>query len=233
MKNKDIKEAYLKTKENAWSYASHKSEASRLAAIPEELLADPQALYEHFTRAGYKPYTIKTLFVRASQLHEFAYPNKPNKVKRYMQEHARLFKAVYSPKRPAMSFATAVERVKAELSPELRAQALALLASGLRISEANAVKDGVVFGKGNKARAVHNAPQVKIEQHKLRRALKPLGLTPHMLRKLAATRAVELGARESELLTLFGWSSMQTASYYLTASGVDNISKKLLESTKL
>lgn len=224
-----IKEQYLLSKRDSWSYASYKSEASRLASIPDAFLPnDPAGFYEHLVKANYKPYSIKTLFIRASELVDFGYPNQSNKFKQFMRERARLFKAVYSPKRPPMDFATAVARIKAELTPELAAQALALLSSGLRISEANAVKFGAVIGKGNKSRQVYNAPQVTIEPHKLRRALKPLGLTPHSLRKLAATRAVELGARESELLALFGWSSMQTASYYLTASGVDNISKKLL-----
>lgn len=224
-----IKQAYLQSKQDSWSYASYKSEASRLASIPDAYLpADPQGLYEHLVKANYKPYTIKTLFIRASELVDFGYPGQPNEFKRFMRDRARLFKNVYSPKRPPMDFATAVARIKTELSPELAAQALALLSSGLRISEANAVKIGVVIGKGNKSRQVYNAPTVTIEPHKLRRALKPLGLTPHSLRKLAATRAVELGAREADLLAIFGWSSMQTAGYYVQATNSASVAAKLL-----
>lgn len=224
-----IKEQYLLSKRDSWSYASYKSEASRLASIPDAFLPnDPAGFYEHLVKASYKPYTIKTLFIRASELVDFGYPNQSNKFKQFMRERARLFKAVYSPKRPPMDFAAAVARIKAELTPELAAQALALLSSGLRISEANAVKFGAVIGKGNKSRQVYNAPQVTIEPHKLRRALKPLGLTPHSLRKLAATRAVELGAREADLLAIFGWASMHTAGYYVQATNSASVAAKLL-----
>lgn len=224
-----IKQAYLQSKQDSWSYASYKSEASRLASIPDAYLPnDPEGFFRHCVNGGYMAYTIKTLFIRASELVDFGYPGQPNAFKRFMRERARLFKSVYSPKRPPMDFATAVARIKAELAPELAAQALALLSSGLRISEANEVKSGTVVGKGNKSRQVYNAPTVKIVPHQLRRALKPLGLTPHSLRKLAATRAVELGAREADLLAIFGWSSMQTAGYYVQATNSASVAAKLL-----
>lgn len=230
MKQLSLKQRYLASKENAWSYASYKSEASRLASIPEEYLPnDPAGFYRHCVNGGYMAYTIKTLFIRAAQLAAFGWPNQVNQYTKFMQENARLFKNAYTPKRPQLSFAEAVERIRTELKPEVAAQAFALLASGLRISEANNVKNGVVVGKGNKARQVHNAPEVRIVAHQLRKALRPLGLTPHSLRKLAATRAVELGAREAELLAMFGWNSMQTASLYVTAANTAGLAAKLKE----
>lgn len=225
-----LKQRYLASKENAWSYASYKSEASRLASIPEEYLPnDPAGFYRYCTIQSYKPYTVKTLFIRASQLAGFGWPNQENKFAKFMQENARLFKNAYTPKRPQMTFNEAVALIKANMAPELAAQAFALLSSGLRISEANNVKNGVVIGKGSKPRQVHNTPEVRIVPHQLRKALRPLGLTPHSLRKLAATRAVELGAREAELLAMFGWNSMQTASLYVTAANTAGLAAKLKE----
>jgi integrase len=225
-----LKQRYLASKENAWSYASYKSEASRLASIPDEYLPnDPASFYRYCVSNSYKPYTIKTLFIRAAQLAGFGWPDQVNQYTKFMQENARLFKNAYTPKRPQLSFSDAVTLIKANLSPDLAAQALALLSSGLRISEANNVKNGVVIGKGSKPRQVHNAPEVTIVAHQLRRALKPLGLTPHSLRKLAATRAVELGAREAELLAMFGWNSMQTASLYVTAANTASLAAKMKE----
>ena len=225
-----LKQRYLASKENAWSYASYKSEASRLASIPEEYLPnDPAGFYRHCVNGAYMAYTIKTLFIRAAQLAGFGWPNQENKFSQFMRDNARLFKNAYIPKRPQLTFGEAVTRIRAELTPEMAAQAFALLSSGLRISEANRVSMGIVVGKGNKSRQVHNAPEVTIVAHQLRRALKPLGLTPHSLRKLAATRAVELGAREAELLAMFGWNSMQTASLYVTAANTASLAAKLKE----
>lgn len=228
MSNINVKEAYLNSKANSWSYTTYKGEASRLASIPDQYLPNnPQGFYRYCVETGYKPYTIKILFIRAAQLAGFGWPKQANEFQAFMRENARLFKNAYSPKRPPMDFATAVTRIKAELSPELAQQALALLSSGLRISEANIVVNGTVVGKGNKSRPVYNAPKVTIEPAKLRRALRPLGLTPHSLRKLAATRAVALGAREAELLAMFGWASMQTASIYVTAANTADLAKQL------
>lgn len=221
-----LKQRYLESKENAWSPTTYKGERARLNQIPDEFIPEnPKGFLAYCHAQGYKPYTIKTLFIRASQLASYGgsatYAN-------YTRDNANEFKRlVYTPRKPGMSFAEAVERIKANLSEEMAKQAFALLASGLRISEANCVVDGRVIGKGGRERAVINAPKVTINATKLRRALAGIGLTPHSLRKLAATRAVELGAREADLLAIFGWTSYQTASYYVQAVNVADVAAKL------
>lgn len=224
-----LKQRYLASKEFAWSYTTYKGEASRLATIPDEYLPnDPAGLFRHLSATGYKPYTVRTIFIRASELVAFGWPKQANAYKQFIRDNARLFKNAYTPRRPQLAFDAAVAKMRTELTPELAAQAFALLASGLRVSEVNSVRaDGTVVGKGSKVRVVANKPSVVVNVAKLRRALKPLGLTPHMLRKLAATRAVELGAREADLLAIFGWTSAQTASYYVNETRAAEVAAKL------
>lgn len=225
MKNK--KQAYLNSKINSWSYATYKAEASRLASIPDELLNEPQKLYQHFVAQGYKPYTIKTLFVRASQLAEF---HGSLKVKHFMRDNARLFKHAYQPKKPGLTFDEAREAIAKIADVDVREAALGLLTSGLRISEAqqHSRVQGLVVGKGGASRAtVASKPLTKEVVRKLRKELLTIGLTPHMLRKLAATRVAELGGREADLLAIFGWRSAQVASYYVQSTRSAELLEKL------
>lgn len=216
--NNNKKQAYLNSKINSWSYATYKAEASRLASIPEELLEEPAKLYQHFVAQGYKPYTIKTLFVRASQLAEF---HGCLKVKRFMRDNARLFKYTYQPKKPVLTFEQAREAIAKIADATVRGAALGLLTSGLRISEAQQCSraQGTVVGKGGASRTtVASQPLAKEMVRKLRKELLTFDLTPHMLRKLAATRVAELGGREADLLAIFGWRSAQVASYYVQST---------------
>jgi len=225
-----IKQRYIESKQNSWSPSTIKSERARLASIPDKYLPDdPKGFHAHCLTVGMKPYTIKTLFIRAGELVSFGWPSTPNKYKQFMQANAKLFKHAYQPRRPGLTFQEAVASIKAKLPEAEACMALSLLASGLRISEANCVVNGTVIGKGGRPRQVANAPKVYIDTHKLRVALKRINLTPHMLRKLAATHAVEVGAREADLLAIFGWRSAQTASYYVQETRAREVASKLME----
>jgi integrase len=140
------------------------------------------------------------------------------------------------PKKPTVTFSEALNHLRTcqLLDEPTRVFALAMLTSGLRLSEALKVNGAtMVIGKGGKARQVYNAPLTSdgVSIKRLRTSLATVGLTPHMLRKLAATQAVELGAREADLLAMFGWSSAQTASYYVQATKTGDIAAKMKELT--
>ena len=229
----DYKKAYLESKANSWSESTLRSEAARLASLPDSLLQKPAELYDYLLKAGYAPYTIKTLFIRAAALCEFIGGKDAQICKQFIRSNSRLFKHAYQPRKVSMTYEQAMEKVSSQLAGRHKDIAIGLLVSGLRISESGAVRsDGTVIGKGAKGRAVINAAKVvrvlPSELSSFRAKLKEVtGLTPHQLRKLAATRAVELGAREAELMHIFGWSSIQTASIYVQAMGVDSIAKKM------
>ncbi len=228
----ELIDAYLSSKSTSWSDTTLKSEAARLRLIKQADLQDAAGLYKRLVKQGYKPYSIKTIFIRAGGLVEFGVasgylPPQINSFQQFLHENARLFRHAYVPKKPSCTFEEARAKINT-LEPAMQQQALALLASGLRISEAVTVRtDGTVLGKGGRRRQVINAPSCSFQIDKLRKALTSIGLTPHMLRKLAATKAVELGAREADLLAIFGWSSAQTASYYVQATNVDKVSAAL------
>lgn len=234
----NLKQAYLKSKEGAWSYATYKAEASRLAAISETYLpSDPAGLFSQLQLAGYKPYTVKVILMRAAQLVEYGQRYgyfKPgvNEFSRYIQEHAARFKYAYKPRKPSLDFKHALQFIEGIEDVQVKEAALGLLRTGLRISEAQQPSRafGSVVGKGGAARNTVALPAIaRSLVTKLRKELAKVGLTPHALRKLAATRVAELGGREADLLAIFGWRSAQVASYYVQATRSAELLAKLNE----
>ncbi len=225
-------EAYLDSKKNSWSESTMKSERARLAAIPLRLLSSPEQLLLHFKNMGYAPYTINTMFIRAAQLSAFIGGEAAHLLSDYMRNNSRVFRGAYTARTVGASFDATLEAISTRMTGKFRDVALGLLYTGLRISELMSLDEtGHVIGKGRKFRKVINHEKaVKLlhsELPKFRSELRrATGLYPHSLRKLAATRAVELGAREAELLKMFGWSSMQTASIYVQARNIEEIASK-------
>jgi integrase len=232
-------ESYIKSKAKAWSDSTLQSERYRLRGLTAELLTDPEKLWDYLTiERGLKPYAAKTAFIRAGELLEFAMktgklPKGPNVLKEWMQENARKFKSVYKRKPVGITFDEALKRIMSIEDRGIREKAFELLATGMRVNESMTLTaTGEVQAKGGGTRIVPLATEYKAESFNksvatLRRHLKPLGLTPHMLRKLCATKARELGADLPDLMARFGWRSAQTASIYLQAEKEAELNKKL------
>ena len=219
--------SYLESKKDSWSESTLRSERFRMKVLTAEHLANPQALYDQLLSEERKPYSIKTTFVRAGELAEFAIEqgllSGPNKVKEFIEKQARLFKRAYVPKTVDMTFEQAVELIEKLPNEHDRAKATELLFTGMRFSESlTLTEDGRVETKGGGFREVSLAKDMV---HKpftrchstFYKNLKKVGLTPHMLRKLCATKLASLGATEADLMKIFGWRNSQMASIYVQA----------------
>lgn len=207
--------AYIGSKKFAWSKATQRSELARLLANLDLLNQGPEAVIAQSTL---KAYSLKTLFIRAGEL--FAFCNiTPNRYKDYLRHNALQFKNSYERVVVEVSYESAREKISKLTDERIKRVAFAILSSGLRSSEALKYDgSGQVLGKGAKRRDVFiddNLAAEGISYMQLYRGLKRVGLKPHDLRKLAATKLAGCGVREADLMTVFGWSSMQTASYYL------------------
>jgi integrase len=213
-------QAYLDSKAMAWSETTRRSETSRLKSVASLVeLANPQAAYTKLLSEGYGAYSIKTIFVRLAALQAWRLQTGRARGKNhfadYLKSHARLFKYAYKKERLALTFEEAKKKL-AELAPEERLAAESLLKTGLRISEFTSVIDGQVIGKGGKPREVFaDVPVYGKSLATLRRKLKTLGLKPHSLRKLCATRLLEAGLSTADLCEIFGWADIRTANSYV------------------
>lgn len=213
---------YLESKKLAWSPTTLRSEGHRLRGVVEALDGKPETLWAAIaTRA---PYTRTTMWTRVVSFYDWAiakgHVQGPNKYREWRAENERQFKHVYAPKLPDISFDEAKARIARIEDPRIRGKALQLLMGGLRYSESMTLAEGRVIGKGNKPRASF-APEAQApgcSYHTVLRALKAVGLTPHMLRKITATTLAQEGLREAELCEAMGWSSFHTAKNYVAAN---------------
>ena len=90
----------------------------------------------------------------------------------------------------------------------------------MRWSESFTYDNGWVVGKGGKPRRIpYRAPALPplTSYHRMYRALKTIGLTPHMLRKIAMAQYLKAGADVFDLTKIAGWSSITTAQSYVDA----------------
>lgn len=216
---------YLDYHKTAWSQTTLKSEQARLAAAMPHLAEGPEYLYERLVKDGRSLYGIKTLFIRLSSVETWAAlqgrSDSFTGFKDFLKRHRNRFKHAYIRKEVKVSYQDALAKINALESP-YREAALTMLSCGLRISELNTLNDGHVIGKGGKRRKVYGKIYVSggsIPTSELRRKLKAVGLLPHSLRKLAASKAVENGAGPADLCELFGWSNVGTSFYYLQVKG--------------
>ena len=244
--SKQLIETYINYHKNAWAPCTLKAEQSRLNAVftnYSAALATPESLYVALLPVM-KRYSIKTLFIRLSDFYEWGIKRglviqKENYYKTFLIEYANRFKHVYTPKKVDISYIEAQQRI-ATISNEygLRNKAVQLLSTGMRFTESYTLKDEHVLGKGEKRRRIFNIPvstgvTPDVTYWPLYRALKKVGLTPHMLRKLAATQLARTNKfRPEDLCHIFGWSSIQTASIYLQPKKDSELNNLIKESLK-
>jgi hypothetical protein len=142
-----------------------------------------------------------------------------NVYEKFREQNARLFKHTYQPRFPEVSFQEAAARVARLSDDGARALGIHILGSGARFHEAIQGRDDVI-GKGSKPRHLYRPATEKevgpISYARFRRALQAVGLKPHDLRKLCAARLAEIGLKEQDLLKVMGWTSMETAKFYLS-----------------
>ena len=212
--SKEHVESYVNSKRFAWSPATQRSERARLLANLDIINKGPEAV---IASSKLKAYSLKTLFIRVGELQAFL-KQEPT-FKMYLKQNALLFKNSYERVKVPVSYEEARNQLASISDERVRRVATAILNSGLRASEAlKYTGDGAVVGKGAKKRDVfvdENLAAEGVTYMQLYRGLKPLGLKPHDLRKLAATKLAGCGLREADLMAVFGWTSLQTASYYL------------------
>lgn len=218
---------YIESKTNAWAATTLKSEYSRLiAAIPYLTLPAP-LLHAELVKI-HAPYTVLTTLQRIAKFKDwqgdFSYTA-------FIKNSAQLFRGKYQRKRVGITFEEARNRLNQIENEGVKKAALLMLTSGLRVHEALKYDgSGSVIGKGSKPRRVYSnitflGENVKYGQ--IYRALKAVGLRPHDLRKLAATKLASSGFKEADLLEVMGWSNIQTASYYLQPMLESELSTKL------
>lgn len=213
----DLIKRFLDSKSYAWSEATRKNEEARLNKIASALTGNPEDLMTEL--ADKASYTFVSIWNRAIEIWDLS-DSQSNPYRFFKQKNARLFKNYYQRREVALDFDTAKSRIETIECEETRAKALDLLYTGMRYSESQEEKDGYIVGKGGKLRKVFRPSHTQsVIYSKSRstffRELKKLDLTAHMLRKLAATRLVNLGCKEQDLLKVMGWSSLDTARYYL------------------
>jgi integrase len=211
---------YIEDHETAWSRTTLASEHSRLRALGGVLNGSPDKVYQHLAALGKAPYTIKTTFIRICALE--AWIGKEKKFQDFMKKHGNRFKHAYKKEELDVTYEEAKERITS-LPPAVREHAESLLRTGLRISEVGTVKNGRIIGKGGKTRSVYGNFAGSVSQSVLRKQLRGVGLKPHTLRKLCATRLAEAGATPADLCKVFGWASIGTAYQYLQAKDDDRL----------
>ncbi len=222
----NLVEAYIDDHKTAWAESTLKSELARLRRL--DLSLAPEALFKQLQGQGKKAYTIKTTFIRVCALERWA--KFEPRFAQFMEKHGRRFKFVYEKEQVQVTYEEAEKRIMG-LEGRSREHALGLLRSGVRLTESYNVRDGQVKGKGGKTRKVYGTIKETEAKSSFARKLKAVGLKPHTLRKLCATRLAEKGATPADLCKIFGWSSIETAYQYLQAQGDERLGQ-LMEACK-
>jgi len=223
-------EQYITSKALAWSPATRRSELARLRkALPSVSSTSPLETYNAL-KDKLAPYSLKTLFIRLGQLAQHVDGDAAG-YKRFMRDHALLFKNAYTRRNVDVTYEAALALIDEALTgPEQQAAKL-MLSTGLRIHEALKYDGtGSVVGKGSKLRPVFSSERVSAPTSYFRiyRKLAKVGLKPHDLRKLAATRLAASGElTEADLMEVMGWSNITTASSYLQPTKRSLLSEKV------
>jgi integrase len=208
---------YLDSKKNAWSPSTIKSEGYRLKRLAPLVTKQPVEVFEQMRVEGYDAYGIKTAFIRLGEYYSFVFPTKANPFKLFVKENANYFKRAYQSKPVPATFEEVTEKIVAITNEAVREKARQLLLSGMRWTESHTVDEhGYVTGKGGKRRRVFAAKVGNVSYYAVYKELKQHGITPHMLRKLFATKLGDnKDVTPQDLCKLMGWEDISTAYRYL------------------
>ncbi len=241
MDTKELIKLYLESKQMSWAPSTQRSEALRLGAYADVIDGNARRLWKATT--ALKPYSRVTLWTRVTSFYQWCIDRglvkSGNSYRLFREEHERLFKNAYERKTPEISFEEAQARIETIEDEVVRSKALQLLTGGLRWSESNTIRDSHVTGKGGRRRRVYCAQdsgpsnQTAARYHTVLRALRELGLRPHDLRKLFATRlARQEGIQEADLMEVMGWKTIQTATSYLAPMRQDMLADAIRKMVK-
>jgi integrase len=212
---------YIESKELAWSATTRRSEYYRLKGLLPSITGDPTLLWDSLKK--HKPYSRVTCWIRVCSFWDWliakGHKHGNNKYRTFREENRRLFKYAYSRTPAKFSYREVCARIQRIGNDDCQKKAHWILSNGLRVSEFETLKDGVVVGKGGRCREVFHtdlpSPSRPIGYDEFWRELRKVGLKPHDLRKACLTRVVERGANEFELCRIAGWSNLNTASSYI------------------
>lgn len=212
---------YLSTRTNAWAPTTLRSATSSLRRMAPHLDGIPENLWAALQSK--KPYTRESYWTLATGFWAWLVKNghraTGNPYGEWREANAKYFKNNYVRRPATKSLSEALRLVQLMPDAELRSRAELLLSTGLRKSEPATYDGQNVVGKGGKSRAVAipdgSDTSVSISPYKIWAALKQVGLTPHMLRKIFLTELASNGADVFELCEIAGWSSPTTAMSYV------------------
>jgi integrase len=242
-KYEELYYAYLTHNDKMWDDSTYKSESSRLKTIVSVLEVSGfrgQDFYAELKRQGYKPYTIKVMVQRAAAMYSHGQKLKivsafNNPFFDLLASAPQLFRNAYKAERLKLDFDEAMKRVLTIPQENVREACISLLKSGLRIHEMYLVnkETSSVIGKGNKERFTTFAFPEHLElpsEWQVRTALKKIGLKPHSLRKLLATKlSRNSDIKNQDILAIMGWSSLETANKYLQPLNEQQLKQKMKE----
>ncbi len=239
---KSMIDQYIESKSHSWEPTTIKSESSRLHAHVIHLNDEPLQAFEKLSKTM-KPYSIKTTFIRITCYFDWLIANGHrvgvNPWKQFMKDNERLFKHVYESKIYLITFDQAHKLISEQVDCAEKKASLQLLEAGLRICETKTFDGKKVIGKGQKPREVFVSKALRPFRYlgtynQLYRWLKKLGLTPHSLRALCATKFGNIeGVNDIDLMKAFGWNDIETSKRYRQAKASDalaNVFKKVRKS---
>lgn len=213
---KDKVDEYINDHRLSWAPSTLRSERHRLYSVAPLLTGDPLSLWDALQIL--KPYSRVTTWTRVVSFWSWLKPDEVNPYETFRKKNARLFKYSYQPKEVEIDYNEAVVRIRQIRNEHDRRLALQILSSGERYCESRQ-RPGTIIGKGSKPRVVYRfdvTEQAETRSYSsLARSLSRVGLRAHVLRKLCATRLVEEGMNEADLMKVMGWSSIVTAKAYL------------------
>jgi len=233
---------YIESKKYSWSETTKRSERARLNSLSKHAHMSPEELYEHLVNKNMKVYSIKTAFLRLKSFLDFliesGVKDGPNLFSQFIRKNVRLFKYAYERKSVEMSFSEGVKRCKTIRNSACRRKALEIIGSGLRLSEHRSVDrdNGRVKGKGGKTRKIRipdvSGSRREYSDSTFRRELGRVGLRPHDLRKLYATKLLHEGMNIVDVARLLGHNSITTTEKYIQDLNEKDLYKKIDNSLK-
>lgn len=200
-----------------------------------EASGEDPSLFFDLVKGSMSAYSLKTVMLEISNWYKWAVREgikKDNPWSREVAKRAQYFKGAYKPKRLEMTYDEMVEKINKVSCDQVREASREILRTGVRISETRTADSDKVTGKASKVRKFYgDSRKFKgVSVHQIRRGLKEVGLTPHDLRKMFATRLARSGKfDEVTMCEVMGWESFDTAKSYLQPEKQSEIASKLGE----
>lgn len=220
--NEILVSKFFESKIYAWAPSTQKSQKARLNSVLHLIGKDPNEVWS-WLESHQAPYTRTVTWGVITEFYDFLISigevTSENIYSKWRKANRRQFKHVYERKQPSFTFEEAKEKILSIKDEGIRKKALELLGSGMRWSESFTYENGKVVGKGSKKRTVYkpkiSGPEWNGSYSTFWLRLSEVGLKPHDLRKLVATRLHKSGMSVFDLCHHMGWSDPKTAMAYI------------------